>query len=173
MNKKYLTFGAFIGIYYCIQFMCCVSACNMYSDTTRTAPCILNDGTVLKDDDASKVFDIAIKLLAIYHITEWVRTTILLVVVCIGVNLMHIWYLSSLVVLYAIPVFVYIHFVYASEEGIACGEHQHERRLWLMVEIIYFWVIFWVFQVPFGVFRLFKREKLFEILNAKDESDDD
>ena len=48
---------------------------------------------------------------------EWIRSTILLTVVCIGTNLMQIWYLSAISMLYGIAVFVYAHVIYASDDS--------------------------------------------------------
>ena len=42
-----------------------------------------------------------------------------------------------------------------------------------MVEIIYFWVLFWIFQVPFLIVRLYKKEAIEEILNAEDVEESD
>ena len=113
--------GAIVGFYYIIQFMCCVSACNFYSDITRLNACAITETVFLTGDEASAVFDTAIKLAGIFHIIEWIRTTILLVAICIGANVMHLWYLSAISALYGIAVFIYLHVVYASSQGMACG----------------------------------------------------
>ncbi len=42
-----------------------------------------------------------------------------------------------------------------------------------MVEIIYFWVLFWIYQVPFVIIRFFKKEKIEEVLNAETPEEDD
>ena len=76
-----------------------------------------SDGTLITGNDASAVYDMAIYLLGVFHMIEWIRTTILLTVVCIGTNLMHIWYLSALSMLYGIAVFVYAHVIYASDDS--------------------------------------------------------
>ena len=45
MNKKYILFGIIVGAYYVLQFVCCVSACNMYSDVSRLTPCTSIQGS--------------------------------------------------------------------------------------------------------------------------------
>lgn len=42
-----------------------------------------------------------------------------------------------------------------------------------MVELIYFWTLFWIYQVPMLLLRFYRKEKLEEIINAEtpDESD--
>ena len=63
----------------------------------------------------------ALYLLGIFHVMEWIRTTILLTVICIGANLMIAWYLSGLSALYGIAVFIYAHVIYASDDSVACS----------------------------------------------------
>ena len=87
----------------------------------------------------------ALYLLGIFHVIEWIRTTILLAIICIGANLLPVWYLSALSAFYGIAVFIYAHVVYASDDSIACADAQKFRHDWLMVEIIYFWTLFWIF----------------------------
>merc|ERR1711970_1186905 len=100
LNKKMAISAPIIGIYYIIQFMCCVCACNFYSDVTRKDACEL-DGVVVTDEDASKILDTAIFMGAIFHIIEWIRTTVLLTVIFIGVTpLMWAWYVTSFNTLY-------------------------------------------------------------------------
>ena len=55
----------------------------------------------------------------------------------------------------------------------ACKAAQQTRHDWLMVELIYFWVLFWIFQAPFLFIRFYKREKLEEILNEETPEESD
>lgn len=172
MHKKFLMFGSIIGLYYCIQFICCVAACNFYSDASRLAPCTIGD-VILSGDDASKVYDTAIYLAAIFHVIEWIRSTMLLTIVCIGVNLMKVWYVTAFSALYGIGVFFYVMAVLAGDDGKACAEAQPTRHTWLIIEVIYFWVLFFVYQVPFALTFCFKKEKLHEIMNHESEEEED
>ena len=82
----------------------------------------MTDGTKIQGEAASDVLDLAIKLTGIFHVCEWIRTTILLTVICIGANLMHVWYITGAITsLYGIAVFILLHVVYASPQGKACG----------------------------------------------------
>lgn len=121
LHKKFGMFGGIMFLYYVIQFICCVAACNFYSDASRNNACTLSNGTKISGEEASQVLDVAIKLTGIFHVMEWIRTTILLTVICIGVNLMHVWYVSTITALYGIAVFIYLIYVYASDAGRACG----------------------------------------------------
>lgn len=60
-------------------------------------------------------------LLAIYHIIEWLRTTVLLTVILIGVNWAIIWYITSINTLYGLICYAFVHMVYFDEEGEACA----------------------------------------------------
>jgi hypothetical protein len=84
---------------------------------------MMEDNTQITGEDASAVYDLAILLAGIYHVTEWVRSTILLTTICIGVNLMPLWYATSIVGFYGLGAFLYIHYVYfLTDEGSACAE---------------------------------------------------
>lgn len=173
MNKQFGLFAIIVGFYYIVQFICAVCACNFYSDISRFNNCVYTDGTLITGNDASAVYDMAIYLLGIFHVIEWIRSTVLLTVVCVGTNLMQIWYLTAISMFYGIAVFVYAHVIYASDDSQACAEAQKTRHDWLMVELIYFWCLFWCFQVPMLLLRFYKKEKLEEILNAETPEESD
>lgn len=117
LHKKFGMFGAIVGLYYVIQFCMCVAACNFYSDISRMTPCAMSSGVIVRDEQASAVFDTALKLCGIFHVIEWIRATFLLTVVCIGVNLMTVWYATALSSLYGVAVFFYMMSVMASDLG--------------------------------------------------------
>jgi hypothetical protein len=132
-----------------------------------------SDGTKMTGEDASAVLDMAIYLGGVFHVAEWIRSTILLVIVLVGVNLMQIWYVTAINALYGIAIFIYIMVVVGSEDGKSCAASQPTRYRWLEVEIIYFWILFWIYQVPFMIAYLYKKEKLHEIMNAESEEEED
>jgi hypothetical protein len=172
LHKKFGMFGSIVGFYYIVQFICCVAACNFYSDISRMQPC--NSGDVMiSGDDASAVYDTAIKLAGVFHIIEWIRTTLLLTIICIGVNLMKVWYFTMITALYGIGVFIYVMVVLGSEDGMACKEAQPQRNLWLVIEVIYFWVLFFFYQAPFLLTLCFKKEKLHTIVNHESEQEEE
>lgn len=69
--------------------------------------------------DASAVLDRAILLSGIYHLIEWVRCTVLLTVICLGVNIMAMWYVMALNTLYSVVALIYciVTFVSAQAQG--------------------------------------------------------
>ena len=101
-----------------------VCACNFFSDFSRFNNCVRADGSIISGNDASAVYDMAIYLTGIFHVMEWIRTTILLTVVCVGANLMPIWYVSAISALYGIAVFIYAHVIYASADSKVCKTAQ-------------------------------------------------
>lgn len=118
MNKKSKFFGVFTAFYYFVQLLFCMGAGIYYSDRSRFH-CVLYSYDIHK---ASEVYDLAIFYTGVFHIIEWIRTTILLVVICAGTNcLMYVWYLSAISTLYGVGVFVYVHIVYFSADGQACS----------------------------------------------------
>lgn len=93
----------------------------------------------------------------IYHLIEWIRSTILLVVVCIGVNFMWVWYITMLNSLFGIAVFLYAHSVRFSPTGKTCSEWQPVRASWVVIEIIMFWVLFFFYSFPMIIVRCCNR----------------
>ena len=120
IGKRFGLFASIVGFYYLTQFICAVCACNFFSDNSRFNNCVRADGTIITGNDASAVYDKAIYLTGIFHVMEWIRTTILLTVVCVGANLMQIWYVSAISALFGIAVFIYAHVIYASADSKAC-----------------------------------------------------
>ena len=68
------------------------------------------------------MFDTPLLFLAIYHLIEWIKTTLVLTVVFVGLNLMWFYYILSVIGsiwgLIAIVVTMAARF---SEDGTACG----------------------------------------------------
>jgi len=148
LSHNKLLFGLNITFYYLVQFIGCVTVVNLYSDRDRLLPCATT-GTLANPEEASKVFDLPLLMLAIWHMIEWIRTTILLTVVCIGVNWSIAWYVTMPNTLFGIVVYAMVHMSYFSDDGKACADVQTSRATWLLVEIIAFWVLFFVYSFPF------------------------
>ena len=125
---------------------------NLYSDNDRLIPCA-TEGDLAIPEEASKVYDFPLKMLAIFHMIEWIRTTVLLTVICIGANLSVFWYLTMPNTIFGIIVYAIVHMAYFSDDGKACKEAQENRSVWLLAEIIAFWVLFFIYSFPF-VFTL-------------------
>ena len=123
-HTKYVFFGGIAGFFYMLHFICCLGACNFYADATRLLPCYNPEtGEEIVGEAASRILDVGIKLGGIYHILSWVKYTILLVNILVGVNLLTIWYASYLEIPFFLGTFIYIHMVYFSDQGKECQLH--------------------------------------------------
>ena len=74
--------------------------------------------------DAAAVYDSALLLLAIYHIVEWLKTTVVLTVVFVGINLVWLYLIMILNTLFGVFTMMYAVSVRFSEEGMECTEAQ-------------------------------------------------
>ena len=143
-----LLYGLVVSFWYLAMFVGCVACINLYSDIERTSPCSLT-GTLADPDEATKVFDTPLLILAIWHMIEWIRTTVLLTIVLIGVNWMISWYILIPNTLFGLVAYAIAHMAYFSEDGKLCKETQENRAVWLLVEIIFFWSTFFLYVFPF------------------------
>ena len=153
LSRNKLIYGFYTGGWYLVQFVGCVAVVNLYSDKDREIVCdtIRDDESIALADKAEKssdVFDFPLLMLALYHMIEWIRTTVLLTVICIGVNWTWIWYVTTFNTLFGIVVYAIVHMVYMSEDGKSCNDAQEYRGVWLLVEIIAFWALFFCCAFP-------------------------
>ena len=119
------------------------------------------------------MYDGALLFLGIYHIAEWVRTTILFTVVVVGLNLMWIYYLLAINTLFGLIVVIYTMIVRFGTDGSDCAEVQEFRATWLLVEIILFWFLFFCYPGPILPLMFCKKESHDEILNKDDDDDEE
>lgn len=117
-RKKIFCTWAFIG--YIGQFLLCVSALNVYSDNDRHSRC----GSSLTDPhvDPSKFYDMALYLISIYHIIEFVRFTLFMTCAFLEVNMMWIWYILYLNTLYGLASYIIVHKARFDMDGKACAD---------------------------------------------------
>ena len=148
LNKNKLLYGLTITFWYLANFIGCVAVINLYSDKDRLNPCDVT-GELAVPDLASKVYDLPLLMLAIWHMIEWIRTTILLTVVCIGVNWMLVWYITIPNTVFGLVTYAIVHMSYFSDDGKLCQDFQENRANWLLGEIIGFWSVFFCFVFPF------------------------
>ncbi len=86
---------------------------------------------------------------------------------------MQVWYFSAVNFVFGFVCLVYVHVGYAGSDGMACAGPQSTRHSWLLVEIIYFWTLFFCYQLPCCVIAMFKKPKIEEILNHESEEESD
>ena len=124
-TKKYTVFGPVFLFYYMVQFVMCVGVCNFYSDISRYYLCQREDGSLIRGDEASAVYDMALYLAGIFHVCEWIRSTILVVITLIGMDYPFMLYECSGVLSFPFGLVVlgFVHYAYASPDGWACADY--------------------------------------------------
>ena len=156
INHHRWKFSAFFGTYYVLQFTLSISAANFYSDSDRFISCGVDNLTM--PADVTKVYDTSLFLLSLYHGIEWLRAAILLTIVCIGVNLTPVWYVTLLNAIFGLIAYIFCYITLFSEEGQACQEAQQYRATFLLVECILFWVVYLPFVFPLLSLMLCKKQ---------------
>jgi len=176
LNRTKIIYGFTITIWYLTQFIGAVAVINLYSDDDRLKPCSAT-GTLSDPDESSKVLDLPLLLLAIFHMIEWIRYTVLLTVVCIGTNISILYYIGAPNTLYGLIAYGITHIVYFSDDGKMCGEEQPDRYSWLLIEIIAFWVLYFFYIFPFVFTMCRGKAKAYQTLldwkNAVGEDEDE
>ena len=95
--------------------MACV---NLYSDVERRNRCDDVEGeTLYGRNESSKVFDLPILLIALYHIIEWIRMAVLLTVICIGIDVTFAWYVLVPNTIFGIAAYIVAHIRYFGDDG--------------------------------------------------------
>ena len=121
--------------------------------------------------EAAGVFDLALLLFAIFHLIEWIKTSLLLSVACVGLPLMHVYYALGINTIYGLVCTVYALITLLSTEGEQCGEVQINRGWWLKIEVIAFIVLFFLYLGPILPLRFCSKDSHDAILNKGDDSD--
>jgi hypothetical protein len=159
------------GIYYITQFLLSLAAANFYSDSDRFISCgIANFDT---PTTATKGLDMALYLLSIYHITEWLRTTLLLMISCVGANITILYYISMLNCIFGFVAYIFTYVTYFSEAGQACSKAQEYRGKFMLAEIILFWILFIPLIYPIGFLLCCKKQSHEQILNKVEDSEEE
>lgn len=170
-NRK-LIFGTWALIGYVGQFILIVAVINAYSDDDRHIPCGIPsiDGN---EEQVSGVYDMALRILASYHIIEWVRFVIFLTTMLLGSNFLPLWYILSLNTPFGIAAYIYCHVIRFSGNGLACAGNQQYRASMLQAEVIIFWVTFLIMSVPQIFIAILSKENLEKALVEGDEEEDE
>ena len=96
---------------------------NFYCDIDRFTGCTAGQDPV----EAAGVFDTALLFFAIFHLIEWIKTSLLLSVACVGLPLMWVYFITSLNTIWGFVATIYTLIVLLSDEGEACSAVQVER----------------------------------------------
>ena len=107
----------FSGLIYIYHIVWAIYGVDEFCDITRTYPCY-NGQDPTKTAD---VYNTAIGMVAMFHLAEWIRQTILLTTALVNVNLMPIYYLFSINVVYGYIALIYGIITRFTGDGIACS----------------------------------------------------
>ena len=140
-----------LGLYYCLQFGLALCCANAYSDMERKNTC---GGK--KQEESAAVYDMALFLLGVFHIVEWVRTALLLSCTCMeGMGmLMWTWHITTPInALFGVVCYIYAHYARFSAAGVESVENQPSRAKFLVAQVLFFYIVYilaalFVFSFP-------------------------
>ena len=91
------------AIIYGFHFVLAIAGVDKFCDYTRVNLC----GDAKTADEASGIFDAALLCVTIFHITEWVRQTVIITTCLVGVNMVKIYNALSINVPFGFIVLAY------------------------------------------------------------------
>ena len=115
----------------------------------------------------------ALYLLAVYHIIEWLRTSLLLMISCTGSNFTVLYYITALNAAFGFVAYIWCYVVYFSEAGRSCAKAQEFRGKFLLAEVCLFWLLFLPMMFPVGLLCFCSKQSHEEILNAPEGSEEE
>jgi len=161
---------------YFYHFAWTVSGVDNYCDISRNNLCTADSLASSSSDDASGVYDLAIALVTVFHMIEWLRQTVFLTTALVNVNLMPLYYILSLNVPFGFIAMLIGIAVRFGSDGAECATGdivQQERSEYLRDQI--FALILYV-PMCFGHIIFFKAKGIawcHEQYLADPEEDDD
>ena len=135
VQKRWGLFFILTSVVYCYHFLSIIIGMDKYVHYSRFAGC---EGTT-DFKDASAVFDMALLLVLIFHIIEWVRQTILITTILVGVP----WLIAYNLLAINLP-FGFVVSILGMITGFTadqtCIDAQPGRALFLQLQIITFFL---------------------------------
>jgi hypothetical protein len=142
ISQKWGTFCLLCAPIYIYHLLWTIAGINAYADYTRENVC----GNAQTKEAASAVFDTAIAMVSMWHMIEWIRWTFLLTAALVEANLIPIFNVLQLNIIYGvIACFVAIGARFSADGG-ACAQTgvQAERAFYCGLQVISL-----VLSVPF------------------------
>jgi hypothetical protein len=126
-------------------------------------------------DAASKVYDVAIALAAIFHMIEWLRQTVFLTSALVNVNLVPLFYALSINIPFGFIAMLVAIGVRFSADGRDCAEAgvQEERGRYLALQILCLFLYIPMMFLHIIFFKIKGVEWLHEQTQAANEEEDD
>lgn len=177
--KRWIRMCSITGLIYCYHLFFAMYGVDQFTDLSGKLSCSGPDAGKISTDPAEVekavgTYQTAIGMLAVFHMIEWLRQLVFLTGTLVGVNLMHLYYIMSINVVYgfiACLVGIAARFSPAGEE---CAKHQTYRAEYLAYNIISL-VLLLCFSAFHHVliFRIMGTEWCHEIYLEEEEDDDD
>lgn len=139
ISTRWGLFTLLASVIYCIHLVCTIAGVNHYADGSRFRLCPDAEGAANTDpESASAVFDSALLLTSLFHMIEWVRWTVFLTSALVGANLIALFYVLSINVVFGPIALIYAIAVRFSADGDACSAEgiQAERASFLSLQIL-------------------------------------
>ena len=92
LQKRWGLFFILSSLVYSYHFVSIILGMNQYVHYSRFLTC----GDALTFDTASAVYDSALMVVLVFHIIEWVRQTVLITTILVGVKWLPVYYLLSI-----------------------------------------------------------------------------
>ena len=172
MKNRPCFFGTFVILQYLVEMCAYIASANFYSDADRLIPCNYK-GDLSTSADASAFFDSPILLLGIFHVCSWLRTAVLFCVVCLGINLMQVWYLTTPVTVLGIAAYLITFQTYYSDDGAKCADAQPFRAQYLVAEICACWFFIIINFLPCAICCMSKDRHDVDIRKSDDSDEED
>ena len=165
LQKRWFIFFLMVSVVYSYHFISIITGMNQFVHYTRFIGC----GTAVgegKFKEASALFDTPLFIVLVFHIIEWVRQTILITVILVGVK----WIPAYFILTINLP-FGIIACLYGAISGLTaaadCKTAQPGRVAFLSLQILTFFLYLFWFFLPAVVFKI--NDKLFKP-DEKDEN---
>jgi hypothetical protein len=140
LQKRWLGLSALSTLIYCVHLYFAIYGVNMYTDISRKRDCTNGNDADKKWSEANtSVYQTAIGLCIAFHVIEWLRLLVVLSICWIGSDLTMLYYIPfSLNVVFGPVAMLVGIFTRFTGAGAECAESQHERALYLALQILCF-----------------------------------
>lgn len=149
LQKRWGLFFLLHSVVYSYHFLSIIIGMDKYVHYSRFTGCA---GTV-DFKGASEVFDGALLIVLIFHIIEWIRQTVMLTTILVGVKWLLVYNLLSLNLLFGLVACI-IGFATGFGADASCTEAQPGRALFLQLQLLTFFLFPLWNQLPILVFKL-------------------
>jgi hypothetical protein len=117
ISKKWGQISLLTGFIYIYHIVWAIYGVDKFCDISRTYPCFPGQDPT----KTASVYNPAIGMVAMFHLAEWIRQTIILTTALVNVNLMPLYYFMSINVVFGYIALIYGIITRFSGDGVACS----------------------------------------------------